>query len=396
MARPPLPLGTWGSIRIYPMDVGPNGKPKRHRAVTDFRDFDGKIRRVSRFGKSKAAAENALKIALKERSETSQRNSELTRAHRFGDAARIWIDKITAAAKEGRRSLSTVGTYRQQLDRHVLPALAELRLGEVSTPLLDKFIHRLKEESGIPTAKTCRSIVSGVMGLAVRYGAVMMNPVREVERIEGQPKKVPRALTKVERAAWFAQLDADEDAQRRDLPDLCRFMLATGVRIGEASAVLWSEVHLEAGTVSITSTIIRVKGVGLIRKTTKSKAGQRVLRLPTWALDMLLCRYLSGPRLDTPLFPDDDGGWRDPSNTARTLREARGSEGFAWVTAHAFRKTVATLLDDADLSARVVADQLGHAKPSMTQDVYLGRNMIDPRATAALNAMFPPKDENRA
>ncbi|HEV2087207.1 MAG TPA: hypothetical protein VGR21_02730, partial [Cryptosporangiaceae bacterium] len=70
-------------------------------------------------------------------------------------------------------------------------------------------------------------------------------------------------------------------------------------------------------------------------------------------------------------------------------------EGFAWVTADVFRKTVATLLDDVGLSARVVADQLGHAKPSMTQDVYVGRNMIDPRATAALDAMFPapPKDE---
>ena len=31
-----------------------------------------------------------------------------------------------------------------------------------------------------------------------------------------------------------------------------------------------------------------------------------------------------------------------------------------------------------------MADQLGHARPSMTQDVYMGRKAVDPRAVAAL------------
>ena len=44
-----------------------------------------------------------------------------------------------------------------------------------------------------------------------------------------------------------------------------------------------------------------------------------------------------------------------------------------WITSHAFRKTAATILDEAALSARLVEDQLGHCRPSMTQDVYMGR-----------------------
>ncbi len=40
-----------------------------------------------------------------------------------------------------------------------------------------------------------------------------------------------------------------------------------------------------------------------------------------------------------------------------------------------FRKTCATLLDEGELSARQIADQLGHAKVSMTQDNYLGRRL---------------------
>lgn len=61
-------------------------------------------------------------------------------------------------------------------------------------------------------------MISGVMGLAVRYGAVMANPVREVERIESRPAKEPRALSAVERVQLLKQLQADETARRRDLP----------------------------------------------------------------------------------------------------------------------------------------------------------------------------------
>jgi integrase len=385
-----MSLGTWGRIRTYVAHRNARGKPDRYRALADYRDFDGRVRRVERSGRSMAVAENALRIALQERTNVGRiTGGELTRAHRFSDAAALWLRKMEAAARSGRRSPGTVDTYRQHLNKHVLPALKDLRLGEMTVPLLDRFIERITNEVGPATAKACRSIVSGILRVAVRHGALAANPTREIEPIEYVARRQPRALTVAECAAWFRQLDADEDARDRDLPDLCRFLLATGVRIGEALAVIWGEVDREAGTVAITSTIIRVKGVGLVRKGTKSKAGDRTLLLPGWAAAMLDRRFLDDThRLDEPVFPDFDGGWRDPSNTSRTLRETRGSEGFAWVTSHVFRKTAATILDEAGLSARAVADQLGHARPSMTQDVYMGRRMMNPRAAEALDGVF--------
>jgi len=86
----------------------------------------------------------------------------------------------------------------------------------------------------------------------------------------------------------------------------------------------------------------------------------------------------------SPVFPSSEGGLRDASNTLRVLREARGSEGFAWVTSHVFRKTAATVLDEEGLSARVIADQL----PSMTQDVYLGRKITSRDTAVALEGIF--------
>lgn len=386
MGRPPLPIGTWGAINTYPRGASRNGKPASYRAIAKYRDFDGVTRVVQASGRTPTMASNNLRVLLKNRTDAG-RSGNLTSLHRFSDAAELWLDRIGALVKEGSRSPGTLTTYKSQLTNHVLPALGEVRLGEATTPVIDRVIGKIKKDVSAATAKTCRSIISGVLGLAVRQGAVMSNPVRDVERIEGGgPKKSPRALTDEEQVAWFAQLQADEKAVRRDLPDLTFFLLATGVRIGEALGVIWSEVDFHAGTVEINHTLVRVAGEGLLRKGTKSRAGERTLALPENALAMLRTRFMTGARLDQPLFPDVLGGFRDPANVHRELREARGEDALAWITSHAFRKTTATILDQAALSAREVADQLGHTRPSMTQDVYMGRGVRSSRAADALQA----------
>jgi integrase len=83
-------------------------------------------------------------------------------------------------------------------------------------------------------------------------------------------------------------------------------------------------------------------------------------------------------------LPSPQGRLRDPSNTSGDLRTALDRAGFPWATSHTFRKTVATRLDEAGLSARQIADHLGHSWPSLTQDVYLGRGTASPRIAAAI------------
>ena len=153
--------------------------------------------------------------------------------------------------------------------------------------------------------------------------------------------------------------------------------MASRSRCGTGGCVV-GQVDLEGGQVEITHTIIRVKGQGLLRKPTKSSAGERSLGLPLTVLAVLRRRFAAVGRLDMPVFPDSLGGFRDPANTRRGIREARGEDALAWITSHNFRKTVATLLDSGDFTAREIAHQLGHARPSMTQDVYMGRKSATP------------------
>jgi integrase len=60
------------------------------------------------------------------------------------------------------------------------------------------------------------------------------------------------------------------------------------------------------------------------------------------------------------------------------------------VTSHVFRKTAATLLDEAGVSARKIADQLGHSQVSLTQDSYMGRKIASEDAARVLEIIGRP------
>ncbi|WP_245992814.1 site-specific integrase [Prauserella muralis] len=378
-----MEIGTHGAIRYLPAESG-------FVARTLFRDYDGRTKQVERWGKTKGQAERNLKRALKERAGAG--GDGITSETRLREIAQVWLADVRRDVDSGDKSPGTGETYASILHRCVLPGVGELRVREATVSRIDRFLTAVAANIGVPTAKTARSVLSGIMGYAARYGATDMNPVRDTRPLSNGRKNAARALTRQERQQWLSQLEADEKAVRWDLPDLSRFLMATGVRIGEALALYWEDVDLANGVVEIKYTVVRVKGHGLIRKPTKTAAGERVLPLPSWAVDMLTKRHRAAreaARPDaSPVFASSEGGLRDPSNTRRALRDARGTEGFAWVTSHVFRKTAATVLDDAGLSARKIADQLGHAQPSMTQDVYLGRKLASREAAQALETIL--------
>ncbi|WP_307831944.1 tyrosine-type recombinase/integrase [Prauserella cavernicola] len=358
-----------------------------YRAKARYRGYDGVTRDLSRTGPSKAKAERVLKLAIAQALQTPS-GGDITARSRFVEVADRWLAWQERRVADGERAPGTLDNYRSMLANHVLPAFGELRMHEMTVPRLDRFFPALQAKSSAAHARTARAVVSGILRYAARHGAITANPIREIEPIEGSGRKRVRSLTAEERRAWLAQLELDPQASRKDLPDLTRFMLATGVRIGEALALYWEDVDLDKATVLINWTVVRVRGQGLKRTDPKTATSERALPLPSWAVEMLRQRRKTAVAenrpADSPVFPDTLGGLRDPSNTRRALREARGSEGFAWVTSHVFRKTAATIMDEAGLSARLIADQLGHSRPSITQDAYMGRGAVSSAAAAAL------------
>lgn len=210
-------------------------------------------------------------------------------------------------------------------------------------------------------------------------------------RLEGK-KKASRALETEEMKDLPQKLDSDEVAGRHDLPDLARWYAGTGFRTGEGLAVHWDHLDLEAGTVAWAGNLIRAKGTGTIINDGKTDVSERALMLPGWLVGMLverrvrLAERFSVPvdELEGPIFPNTLGGLRDKHNTLARWREFREQAGYPWVTFRTFRRSVSTVLDNEGLTARQIADQLGHSKVSTTLDVYMGRCVAGREAADAL------------
>ena len=183
-------------------------------------------------------------------------------------------------------------------------------------------------------------------------------------------------------------LRASDYCREHDLADPFTILIATGLRRGELLALRWSDYDEAAGTLTVSGKVVRVTGKGLLRDDdTKSAAGRRTVALPKFAIEALAARrrlpYLG--EHPTIMFPSTAGTWRDPNNFGRDWRRVREQLGLPEVTTHSFRKSVATLIDDRGLSARIGADQLGHARPSMTQDVYMARGKVHTQVADALD-----------
>ncbi len=100
----------------------------------------------------------------------------------------------------------------------------------------------------------------------------------------------------------------------------------------------------------------------------------------------MLKRRADEPQIGTlgVVFSSTAGTLRDPNNF-ELWRPVRDELGVSDTRTHSFRKTVATLIDDEGLSARIGAGHLGHQHVSMTQDRYMTRGRQHSEVAALLD-----------
>lgn len=319
---------------------------------------------------------------------------EITGTTLFSLAAQLWLDSYRVDAENGIYSLGSVDVYESVMRNHVTPELGRLQLVETKPPVINRLCQNKLKAYSLSTAKLVKAVVGNVMIFAVQAGALDANPVKEIDKLIEKrakvKKKTARSLTADQVLELLGKLDADEEAQRRDLPDLIRYFVATGERLGEALGAHWSDFDEQAQELTMTGNLIQPRKRGAVRNDGKSENAQRRIPLPGWCVRMLIERRtrmgIEQADADGPIFPNTQGGYLNASNlNNRYWLPFRKRAGYEWVTFHTFRKTVATLMDDAGLTARQVADILGHANPSMTLDVYFGRGQVTREGAKALD-----------
>jgi integrase len=161
----------------------------------------------------------------------------------------------------------------------------------------------------------------------------------------------------------------------------------TGMRRGEALALRWRDVNLEADTVSVRRSAGMVRNAGegadVIEGDTKS-GKPRVVDLDDDGAAVLRVHRKDRGSMALPLitagslvFGDIEGGHRNPEHTSRQFvrdvercRKALGEDAVPVIRLHDLRHTHATLLLLAREPVHVVSQRLGHASPMVTLTIY--------------------------
>ena len=397
MGRPRTAIGTFGEFTYVP---APNGRIK---ARVRFRDDDGQLRLVQATGGTRKSAERALKQKLTRRDRFSAGSRDLSGDSTFGRLVEVWLADLDLTDK---LAPSTRALYERNMRQLVMPAFESHTLREINVRKVDQFIKKLASTKSYSTAKQARTVLSLAFGLAVRYDALKENPVRGIARMHKPPSQT-MALT-------LEQVDAIRDAARGwrrapgtpgpppdgQLEQIIEAMLGTSARIGEVLAIRKCDVDVTVSpaTVRICGTIVSPAGKPTYRQAhPKTQKSTRVVSVPSFAAEVIRQRHVvvgpEGP--DQLLFFTRNGTPLTTNNIRRRLRAVLSEAGIEGVTPHAFRRTVATVLDRAS-GPDLAAELLGHTSSKITKEHYIQPDeAVDPVTAEILEALAPKRVEGQ-
>lgn len=383
VGRKPLPVGTYGEVEAKEQPSGV------WRASARFRDRDGVTRSVSRRGRTKAAAKRTLILALQDRQTPSQR--EISGDMRLERLLDLWVTKVRfEKSKKPQTIAKDEGIIRAQ----IVPRIGGLTVREVTVPVLDEML--MDPGLTLSNARLAKIVLNGALQLAVSHGAIPANPVRDTTRI---PKNATEVLAMevdqvaILRSAIDEYAGSNKMGPKRNvdnLRDVVNILFATGFRINEALAIRWQDINWEKNAVTVTGTLVRIKGEGIHRQSEpKTKAGYREVVVPDFGMEVLRRRRDNQPAnsLDA-VFATAKGTWISANNIRTKLRAVRDSVDLGFVAPHIFRKTVATLLE-GDVSLRDASAQLGHESEATTSASYVKKAMRAPDNAGILAKLGP-------
>jgi integrase len=360
----------------------PNGT---WEARLSYVDSDGTLQRVSVYGKTQREVRDKTK-AVRERVD----NGAPANDDKMALAAWMarWRETTLAASdrKEATRSLYASLSRTHIEDGVIGPVpLAKLRPSDIEKLVLDMRSQmkpgKRTEENPNPEPvraladSTIRSVYAVLrMGLdgAVRDGLLARNPATPVQRpgvarkeaAHLDPQRVTQLLAAAESSRYHTALV---------------LIATTGLRRGEALALRWSDVDLDAGVLRVRETVQRIDGklstgevktdrsrrtiplspsmVALLRRHRVTQLEERMRAANQWAETDLV-------------FTTELGRVVEPRNLLRVVETAAKRIGLDGVGAHTLRHSAATAWLEAGVHIKQVSDLLGHSSVAITGDVY--------------------------
>ena len=324
---------------------------------------------------SRKDAEAALTAALAARDRGEQRrvNVETFEAHADG-----WL-----ASKRPRLEPATWREYESHLRLRLVPAFGRLKLRQLTRARIEAYVAR-EHAAGRVGAKTINNSLiplRQILARAVRDGIIASNPAAATSREDSLnlPYEFPR-MQHLDREQARDYLAACSHEYR----PLAELLIATGLRIGEAVALEWADVDLDALTLRV-SRSWKLGGAVGTPKTDRA----RVVHIDADTAATLDRHRRSREPISPLVFATSGGGMIDPANVRnRWHRKALAAADLnPGLRLHDLRHTAATIAVAAGESVLFVQAQLGHADVRTTQR-YAHADHQAHRAAAARVAAF--------
>lgn len=115
--------------------------------------------------------------------------------------------------------------------------------------------------------------------------------------------------------------------------------------------------------------------------------------LPRWALEMVLARWKPGTAIDSPVFPDSKGGFRDSHKVQRAMRDARRPIGGQRRTE--LGQTLKAHRRRAGFTQTEIVAKLGWRKTRISL-IETGRVRLEPEEAVALADAYRLGKRDRA
>lgn len=280
---------------------------------------------------------------------------------------RTFAEVATAFLKERQarnRRTSTLVCYRTVLDCHLLPAFGPREVGTIRRSDVAAHFDAMREK-GAPIATINRTVrtLKAVLFFALERELIernVMQRFRPFEGGEGERHVKRDAFTEAEVQSILAAARPHERA-------LIGLLCFTGLRPGEAYALSWEHLDLEAGAARIVRSWDH-RGKKFVEP--KTAAGVRVVPLSGWLVAELTAHKA---RLGDAglVFATGTGRPMNPSNVRRDIwGPLKKRAAVRDLDLYSLRHSFASLARTAGESAFNVSRMLGHSRSSLVDTVY--------------------------
>lgn len=318
-------------------------------------------------------------IEVREAIKSQIRNPEPPREERIStlsDYSELWLKQKARKLKP-----STTNRYQHALGKRILPQLGHIPLERLSRQDILDWVHWAStvERTSDDGESARRYSTATVRG----WWSVLCTLVRDAEadglldrdltyRIDSPETDVRNV--REQRTLSAEQLYELVEAARERYPTRyaeIAFLGYTGVRVGEAYALTWSDVDLGRGRAEIAKSVWR----GEVVTTTKT-GDPRVVPLPGLVVEALDQHHDRLMREQHPgfeaglVFPSNDGNHRIPQSLQTNFEVLTSEEWLdldIHVTPQVLRRSYNTILRKAKVDRIVLREMMGHADEKMTE-----------------------------